>query len=285
MGFAPLALTDRCLGWVVGAVGPCSVGEALSGSTTATVVPVNTSTASYVLKWFTWAGFVAEDRQRVSHEAFGLDVARSAGVPAPTVVATDPDGSETGHPALLMTAVPGAPLPRPRDWPQLAADVALRLHDLDAVSPYRHLAYVPDPFVPRWASDDHLWNEAIATTRGLEASGEAIIHRDLHRWNMLWSGGDLTGVVDWLSVCRGPIGEDVARVWINEVLEGLPEQGAAFRDAYVAKASRRWDARWEVQAVLDMLPAYESDDAVQAWGNPTTRARLEDCLRIALGRR
>ena len=264
-------------------MGRCTVGDPLPGATTATVVPVVTDAHRYVLKWFTWDRFLAEDRGRVAHEVFGLELGRSAGLPTPEVVATDPDGSVTGHPAILMTAVSGSSLPRPRDWPEQAARAAVRLHQLEAPCPYRHSSFFPGPFAPQWATDPRLWSDAIAVCAELEPTTEAIIHRDFHRWNMHWHEDRLAGIVDWLSVCAGPIGEDVARVWVNEFLEGQPAEGRAFRDAYLETSQRSWDMRWELQSVLDMLPVYESDDAVHNWGDEVSRRRLEDCLRFALG--
>lgn len=282
MGFSPLELTDRCAAWIEGVVGTCTFGQPLRGATTATVVPVSTPTADYVLKWFTWAAFVAEDSHRATHEALGLELARSLQVPAPDPVALDPHGDSTGHPAVLMTAVPGASLPRPDDWAVRAAVAAARLHTGEADVPYVHRPFVPDPVVPVWAGDRRLWQEALSVVGPLTDADEGIVHRDLHRWNMHWHDGALTGFVDWLSVCRGPIGEDVARVWINEVIEGDPSAGSDFRSAYRAVSNLTWDLRWEVQSVIDMLPAYRSEAAVHAWGTPVGRAKLEDCLRIAL---
>ncbi len=284
MGFSPLGLTDRCRAWLVDAVGPCDVGTPLSGATTATVVPVHAGQRAYVLKWFTWSVFVEEDPARVAHEVHGLELARLARIPAPRVVATDDDGTATGHPALLMTAVAGASLPRPTAWPAEAARAAVRLHELDAASPHQHAPYSPNPLVPEWAHDASVWQEALAVVADLDPTAEAIIHRDLHRWNLHWHQGSLAGVVDWLSACRGPVGEDVGRVWVNEILEGDPDAGTAFRAAYVRIAPWTWDTRWELQSVLDMLPTYESESAVHQWGIPTTRSRLEGCLRVALQR-
>lgn len=284
MGFTPVELTPRCRAWIEGNVGPSRYEPAVATATTATVIRIHSGDRHYVLKWFTWDAFVAEDPDRVGHEIFGLGIARAAGLPAPRVVASDADGSATGHPAVLMTAVPGAPLPRPPDWPHRAALATARLHDLEAESRYRHEPYWPVPFVPTWAIDGGLWREAISVCAHLQPASESIIHRDLHRWNMLWQGDRLAGVVDWLSVCSGPVGEDVGRVWINEVLEGNPSEGEAFRNAYGAIAGMSWDTGWELQAALDMLPGYESDEAVNAWGTPPLRQRIEDCLRLALGR-
>lgn len=282
MAFSPLAVNDRCRAWLEASIGPCAIGPPFPRATSATVVPVDTDGRRFVLKWFTWSEFVAEDSDRARREAFGLGLASSVGVPAPSVVNLDPDGEATGHPALLMTAVSGSSLPRPDDWPARAAAVAARLHASHAAVDRQHERFVPEPFVPRWASDLGVWDEAIGVVAELAPIEEAVIHRDLHRWNMHWVDGELTGVVDWLSVCHGPIGEDVAHVWINEVLEGDAAAGAAFRDAYVEVSVRGWDARWEVQSALDMLPAYVSDEAVEAWGSPLDRSRLEDCLRFAL---
>lgn len=281
MSFVPHPMTDRCRAWLEAQVGPCTVGAPIEGATTATVVPVRSASREYVLKWFTWDRFLDEEPDRVTRETHGLALADQAGVPAPGMVAADFDGAATGFPALLMTQIAGASLPRPRDWSVEAARAAIGLHSLDGLTPHHHSPYNPEPFMPSWAEDAALWSDALSVVSDLGLSGEAIIHRDLHRWNMHWHEGRLSGVVDWLSACRGPIGEDVGRVWINEVLEGDPQGGAAFRAAYAAEGPA-WDFRWEVQSVLDTLPAYESEEAVHGWGDPVSRVRLEASLALSL---
>ncbi len=282
MVFESQPVTDRCRSWLTAQVGDCSIGSPLSGATTATVVPVVAPHGEYVLKWFTWESFVAEEPERVAHEADGLKIASAAQVPAPRVVAIDPDGEQTGHPAILMTRVGGASLPRPHDWPKQAALAAARLHASAAPVSWSHVRYFPEPFVPDWVSDAGLWHDALTVVADLSDFDATVIHRDLHRWNMHWEDGSLAGIVDWLSVCSGPVGEDVGRVWINEVLEGQPDEGLRFREAYAEVADRSWDLRWELQSAIDMLPAYISEQAVHEWGDPERRVRLEQCVRSAL---
>lgn len=282
--FAPVDVTSRCRRWMTLHIGPCRVAAPLPNATTATVVPVTAEDRHYILKWFTWEPFIAESRSRVEHEAQGLDAAHRAGVPAPSLVAIDPTGTATGHPAILMSSIRGASFPRPRTWPDLAAAAAVQLHESGVAVHRDHVLYNPDPFAPDWAEDGSVWEAAIAAAADATPERHAVIHRDLHRWNMLWSEGRLSGIVDWLSVSNGPVGEDIGRVWVNEVLEGDPDEGSAFRAAYRRRAAREWDARWELQAVLDMLPAFDGEAAVHEWGTPLQRRRLEACLRNAVDR-
>ena len=72
--------------------------------------------------------------QHVVHEQLALELLEPSSVPAPRVLAVDPDGAHTGTPTLLMTRLPGAVHLAPRDlnsWVRAMADTLHDIHSLD----------------------------------------------------------------------------------------------------------------------------------------------------------
>ena len=66
--------------------------------------------------------------------------------------------------------------------------------------PDYHRFYEPETLVPpAWSTRPRLWERAFAVAAGPPPDDRAcFIHRDYHPGNTLWTGGRLTGVVDWI---------------------------------------------------------------------------------------
>lgn len=103
------------------------------------------------------------------------------------------------------------------------SELARRVHALDA--PGTHPTYVPwyaaqVPTVPRWTSRPALWDDALELlTQGPPPPAPAtFIHGDFHPGNLLWSGSELTGIVDWEWASIGPPGEDIAHWRANAAI-------------------------------------------------------------------
>ena len=69
---------------------------------------------------------------------------------------------------------------------------------------------------PTWTTQPALWERVYEVASGdWPAHDRHLIHRDYHPNNVLWSNGEVTGVVDWVNACRGPRGVDVGHCRVN----------------------------------------------------------------------
>ncbi len=203
--------TPGQLAWVertVGSGARVTGGRRIRGGITSSVhrlslrLPGGTST-QVVLKRFTdpdWGNV----QGIVQNEAAALAAVEATTVPAPRLLGASPDGADTeGVPSLLMTRAPGRVWLTPHDldpWIRQLATVLPSLHagatgvwtgqprDLEALT------------VPASARRPDVWTaakRAIATER---PSGDAVfVHGDYQHFNVLWSRGRLSALVDWSS--------------------------------------------------------------------------------------
>ena len=217
----------EAIGWVEEAVGAAVLSQRpLLGGTSAALHLLTTAAAPpldrlvlrrYVLEW------VVEEADVPGNEALALRLVgdQGIGVPAPRLLASDPDGHVTGVPLTLMTALPGAPVWQPTDrtaWLRDLAALAMRIHqaplasELGAWAPYPPQART----APVWSRHPAAWLTAYALWDGPPpASRTVFLHRDFHPGNLLWVEERLTGVVDWVSACAGPPEEDIGHCRAN----------------------------------------------------------------------
>jgi len=251
----------------------------------------------------------------VQHEAAVLRAVHDAGLPAPEPVAADADGRETGgHPAILMTRLPGRPDITPADpegWLRQIAATAARIHDVQvAAGPFearidaaayltngwrqRTRSLVPasggTPVIPASATRPALWEAAFAVLRQ-EAPEPAtcFIHRDFQLFNLLWLRGRLTGVVDWARSCTGPADFDAGHCRLNLAVLYDADQAERLRLAYEAEAGRAIDPWWDLYALTAYSDEWRQFIPVQVAGRAPVdaagmTARVEDLLEAALGR-
>jgi aminoglycoside phosphotransferase (APT) family kinase protein len=226
-----------------------------------------------VLRRWARPGWEADDPDyTVDREVRVLELLAAAPVPAPLVVAADPDGSRCDVPAILLTRLPGHP-PRPADsgasgfCRQLAQTLAL-IHAEGGraqpfVVPYR-LYYDHARAEPaRWMSGSRTWARAIAAVRGVPpAVAMTLIHRDYHPENTLWSRGRLTGVVDWTQASWGPTELDVAHMRWNLAADHGQEVADHFLACYRATTGRALEHQpyWDLISLLDLLLDGDPDD-------------------------
>lgn len=191
--------------------------------------------SAIVLRRYVWRAYLAAEPDAPAREVEAIAFARRHGLPVPELVAHDVTGEAVGDgvPVVLMTLLPGRALAVP-DLRNLA-EAAASVHGIDAddldqeYSPwYEEEMTTPPPLTARPA----LWETAIDLWRGgLPPHRRTFIHRDFHPGNLLWVGGRLSGIVDWASACRGPVGCDVAHCRAN--LRHLAGQPTA--DRFVAE--------------------------------------------------
>lgn len=253
--------------WIEDAVGGnARVRETrrLAGGISSTVLEATVLTARgeerYVLRLHDNAEWLREEPDLARHEASALNLAASAGLSAPQAVAFDETGHACGTPAVLMTRLPGSVVLEPENrscWHDGLAAALARIHAVpgDGFSwsyfPYKKRE---DMAVPDWASEPSLWAEAIAILQGEPAEFRAcFIHRDYHPANVLWDGGSVSGIVDWVNACRGPAGVDVGHCRINLVQMFGIEAADDFLEAYVRHAGKsfRYDPYWDLRSLMD----------------------------------
>jgi aminoglycoside phosphotransferase (APT) family kinase protein len=198
----------------------------------------------HVLRLVTDRAWVQREPDLAAREAATLTLLESSAVPAPRLVAVDATGSDAGAPAVLSTWLPGRPPLDPGDaarWLPAIADAAAAVHEVAPAPGWRRYRrwfderpYEPPP----WTARPSLWDRAVAVTSGpVPAFEPRFVHRDFHSGNVLWRGGRVTGVVDWIEACVGPAAVDAAHCRVNlhdlggfDLADRLPMAHDPYRD-------------------------------------------------------
>ena len=187
----------------------------------------------------------------VANEVAALTAAGDVLAPlVPQVVDFDPSGASAGRPALIMTLRPGAPVVRDVDVRRLAVPLA-QLHGsmlprgLGPVWRWRDPARA---LIPEWTRAPAAWESLAERLRSPSPAAPSVfLHRDYHPGNVLWTAGEITGIVDWATAGIGPRGIDVAHTRANLALVDGVAAADAFLAAYVERVSDYrhepwWDA-------------------------------------------
>lgn len=210
---------------------------------------------SLVLRRYVWDEFRTGEPDAPAREVEALDHARRHGLPAPVVVAADPDGTDVGDgiPALLMARLPGRAQAAPDV--RVLAVLAAEVHDVSRVGfDHRYFPWCRDTSTrpPASCRRPELWKLALELWRSAEPPYEAcFIHRDFHPGNVLWFRGALTGVVDWANACIGPVGIDIATCRWNLQEWAGAEAATAFVTAYEQITRRRHHPYWDVAKIVE----------------------------------
>ncbi|NIS29090.1 MAG: aminoglycoside phosphotransferase family protein, partial [Actinobacteria bacterium] len=192
-------------------------------------------------------------------------------------------------PAVVTTRLPGAvhlPGSPQEGWLRILAEVAVAIAAVPAGRfPWTYDPWIAvEPQVPDGGSA--LWDRALeVVSRARPAGPVVLLHRDHHPMNLLFGGGRLTGVVDWVNACVGPAAVDVAHCRLN--LAGMygPEVADRFRDLWCGLTRLRYDPVWDVVTLVGMLPIRPYAPwaaAGLAVGASEMRPRLERVLATAL---
>jgi aminoglycoside phosphotransferase (APT) family kinase protein len=247
----------------------------------------------YVLRRWALPGF-PEGTAEVRREADVLTGLAADDLPAPRLVAIDPEPETCSYPALLMTRLPGRMLLRPADpddWLRQLARMLPRIHAAKLTAPPAELWVDPaDPTIPDWSSDDAMWQAAFDLFHSPAPAGEeCFIHRDYQQFNLLWTEQTLTGVVDWAQSSYGSPDIDVAHCRLNLTVVYSAQFAARFLERYEASAGRRVEPWWDVAGLLVYLPGWDEFLQRQAGRRLTIdfagmHERVETTLRAALAR-
>lgn len=234
----------------------------MKGSTSSAVFLVQDSSSlkRFVLRVPTQREWLAEEPDLAAHEAAALDEACKAGLPAPELVAYASDDVGFGVPVVLMSWLEGAIDLCPADVQDWLANLAAQLaaiHQHRAQNlRWRYRSWVDRAAlaIPNWTTIPAVWQRAIERVQ--EAPPDyrpVLIHRDYHPANILWRNGSISGVVDWVSACRGPAGVDVAHCRTNLALMFGPALAEQFLDLYSAIAGGfEYNPYWDIDSILDV---------------------------------
>ena len=258
---------SRSLRWVASAIGPGARTldvRALDGGTSSAIHAVDVGTRAgrrhrLVLRRFVRPEWLAEEPDAPEREAAALEIVRPCAITTPRLVALDRDGSDAGVPALLMTRLDGRV-----DWHPVELEPYLRR--LAAALPALHAVATPldaripdyDPYElslsgpPRSSRRPEVWWRAIEALRRPPRSAERrLIHRDYHPGNVLWSEGELVGVVDWVHASIGSPDADAGHCRANLADWFGLEAANRFLDLYLAASGRSgYDPYWDIAAAL-----------------------------------
>jgi Ser/Thr protein kinase RdoA (MazF antagonist) len=207
----------------------------------------------------------------VDDEARALRAARAIlGPLVPEVIATDPAGHRAGQPAVLMSYLPGAPVIHGLDADRLAAPLAL-LHTSPVprdLARFHHWFTGDELAVPEWTALPDEWEALIEILHDREPSSPNVfLHRDFHPGNLLWAGGELSGIVDWAFGCRGPRAADVAHTRSNLALVDGVAAADRFLTAYTKLVpDHRHHVWWDAADLLAFSSGFSGVMAFNAMG-------------------
>ena len=241
-------------------------------------------------------GEVDDGQVLVPREAAVLTALESTDIPAPRLVAIDAQGAAAGLPALLMTRLPGRLDLTPTDpaeWTRALAEQLVHIHDtapFDGLPAYESWLHL-DVDVPDWASRPDLWRVAIDVARNPRPTTRGgLVHHDYQQFNVLWSRGRISGVVDWVWASRGPVEDDVVHAGLNLCLLYGPERATAFQTRYEDLAGRRLPLWWNAAALVDYASGWSGEELQRQAGRrlridrSALPARVEAVLEWAVRR-
>lgn len=276
----------RALDWVADLCGPIGKVRELTGGFTSTMLALTTADANeVVLRLMTEEPWRSHGAALTRRERDVQEMLASTPLPVPRSRALDEHGEATGHPAHLMTRVPGS-LQSGRVEPEALRRLAETLGGLHRVRPtiavrdYQSWAWPAKHVVPGWAVDPGVWRAAFTLLGETPPSYEAcLIHRDFHLRNVLWEGARISGVVDWVETSIGPAWLDVAHCRTHLALDHGEVAAGRFVRAYVEATDVTAQPYFEVMDAVGCLPPPGRQGLVSS---DTGRRRLETRVRRAL---
>jgi aminoglycoside phosphotransferase (APT) family kinase protein len=207
-----------------------------------------------------------------------LSFMQGAAVPTPAPLYYDA-GAWFGGPAIVMSALPGALSPTPKDlrsWVAALADTLARIHatPLDGLPPSMRRLSIWD----RW--DDRGLSPGARTSAIAAAISElrtlpwelSVCHCDFHPGNVLFQDGSVVGVVDWSAGKLAPYLSDLGRLRAALAIWPGGDAPDAVAVAYTERTGRQ----------LDGLPYWDVLSGAITLNNAAAWAPLYDALHVPL---
>ncbi|HEY9294246.1 MAG TPA: aminoglycoside phosphotransferase family protein [Microlunatus sp.] len=231
--------------------------------------------------------------QLVTGEAQALAAVAGHGIGAPVLLATDPDGAQAGAPSLLMTEVPGEVLLTPPDLDDWLSQLAERQASIHALPPTIDTPSCGWFSADRdfgWVEDAGLRRDAVAAaSASTDTTQPALVHGDYQHFNVLWTGTELSGVVDWTMTGTGPIGVDVGHCRLNLAVLFSAQAAGDYLKRYEAAAGIAVDPGSDLRALLMWSHEWEQFIPIQVAGRRQVdpsgmRDRVVETIRQSLTR-
>ena len=230
----------------------------------------------------------------VINEAAAIAAVEQMDVPAPRLLGMSPDGAETdGAPSLLMTRAAGRVWLTPHDLDSWIGQLATLLPTLHAGSAdvwTRQPRDLDALTVPESALRPDVWTAAKNVLTAEPPQTEATLtHGDYQHFNVLWSRGRLSALVDWSWACIASPDLDVGHCRLNLAALYSPEIAETFRRVYESEAGRQVEPWWDIHQLLAYTDNWPTFIPVQVAGRAPVdirgmTGRVEQLLAIVLAR-
>jgi aminoglycoside phosphotransferase (APT) family kinase protein len=240
------------------------------------------------------------EQHSAAREFENLRLAWTCDVPTPAPLALDVDGAWFATDAVVMSAVPGALEMVPADLGLWCGELARALYAIQRRDPVGVTPSRPPQLVrwtrPKPAGEDSRL-DAVATVvdrlRALDHGSPVFTHTDYHPGNVLFEGGRLSGVVDWMFVDVEPRQLGVSKTRSDLAVYPGGAAPSLFLAAYEALHGAslehlpRWDALMATKPYLwgfSWAPSFADVGIDLSADEITARASafLDDALVLAL---
>jgi len=231
--------------------------EEMAGATSSDLYTVNFANRRLVVRLFKEEKWQTNTAILSEREAVILTALTDTDLPTPAPIAT-----LAGN-GLIMSLLPGSvTLPSHPDhaWINGLAAALTRIHRSSIELPYHYESWNDDRDspAPDWWSDRKLWSRIQSIAEDEPTFHPTFIHRDYHPVNVLWRDRRISGIVDWINACMGPVGIDVAHCRLNLALMYGLEAADRFLRAYERDSEDyAHDSYWDIDDALGMLPNTE----------------------------
>lgn len=252
---------DEAITWAGSRLGTTITGVAeLAGGMTSTMLALTDhSGTDTVLRLMTNEPWRSHGAELVVRERAAQQALTGTGLPVPVSLAVDPDGASTGVAAHLMSRLPGDPIVSADHGVAVAmADVLGAIHAVRPAVPFRTYqswAWPAKWVVPPWTRHPGAWRRAFdLLAADPPAYRPTFLHRDFQHRNLLWSGGAVSGIVDWVETSTGPAWLDAGHAATNLAVGFGPEPARDLLVAFAARSDEPLDAYWLVMDAVGFLP-------------------------------
>jgi hypothetical protein len=246
-----------------------------------------------VLKRFTDPGW-GDTRAIVLNEAAAIAAVEQMDVPAPRLLGASADGAETdGAPSILMSRAVGRVWLTPHEpdsWIRQIATLLPTLHAGSADVRTHRPRNFDEVTVPESARRPKVWTTARDVVATQPPQTQTVFsHGDYQHFNVLWSRGRLSALVDWSWSCIATPDVDVGHCRLNLAVLYSPEIAEKFRRIYESEAGRQVEPWWDIHQLLAYTDDWPNFIPIQVAGRAPVDVRgmtdrVEELLLLALAR-